>query len=317
MADSARTLGLFRGVLEDGDARPVVGARIAFEGADEQATSGPDGGFGLALAAGAGTAFLRVSDRGREYRVAAARDETDRVRVVLVPPDGVPLRVLTPGSSPVPRRFGWQALRRTETGLEPGPVGIRVRPALRRPRVGSGALRAGGVGGAVPADRPRGRRDRRGDLPAAPDARGLAPRLLGRRPRAVTPVGEPRAGALVTARSEGARHLASVRPHDAPTPTPEGAGGSRDCPPADTRCSRARRRCDPRDRDDDEPSRPRGAIGRSRRLTARRLAFARRPYFPSALRRAAICCSSAAICCFSPSDGSRSSAAFRSALASS
>lgn len=128
MTDASRTLGLFRGLLEDGDARPVAGARIAFDGGEEQATSGPDGTFGLHIPAGSGTAFLRVVDRTREYRVATSRDETDRARIVLVPPDGVPLRVLTPGSSPVPRHFGWQALRRTEAGLEAGPVGEASAP---------------------------------------------------------------------------------------------------------------------------------------------------------------------------------------------
>lgn len=202
MADSARTQGLFHGVLEDGDARPVVGARIAFEGADEQATSGPDGGFGLALAAGAGSAFLRVSDRGREYRVAAARDETDRVRVVLVPPDGVPVRVLTPGSSPVPRRFGWQALRRTETGLEPGPAGFASAPrfAVRGLAPGRYALVVWAgpflpivhegveIDGAISQPLLTLEVSRRGSSVAG---------------RVVTPVGEPRAGAIVTARSEG------------------------------------------------------------------------------------------------------------------
>lgn len=118
----------FRGLLEDGDARPVVGARLTFEGGDEHATSGPDGGFGLPTPAVTGVAVLRVLDRGREYRVAVARDGAERVRVVLVPPDGVPVRVLTPGSAPVPRHFGWQALVRTPAGLVPGPSGEATAP---------------------------------------------------------------------------------------------------------------------------------------------------------------------------------------------
>lgn len=128
MADSSGSPGPLRGFLEDGDARPVVGARLTVEGGDEHATSGPDGGFGLPLPVGGGPATLRVHDRGREYRVVVAREGGERVRVVLVPPDGVPLRVLTPGSAPVPRHFGWQALARTPAGLVPGPSGEATAP---------------------------------------------------------------------------------------------------------------------------------------------------------------------------------------------
>lgn len=201
MADVSRTLGLFRGLLEDGEARPVVGARISFEGEGEQATSGPDGAFGLHIPAGSGTAFLRISDRTREYRVVAARDDSARVRIVLVPPDGVPLRVLTPGSSPVPRRFGWQALRRTANGLEAGPVGEATAPrfAVRGLTPGRYALVVW-AGPFLPIVHEGVEID--GSISLALVTLEVSLRGSSVAGRVLSRDGEPRAGALVTARPE-------------------------------------------------------------------------------------------------------------------
>jgi len=117
------------GILEDGDGRPVVGAGLTLERGDDEARTGSDGSFRLRLPAHSGpTAILSVVDRGRRYRLPIPTEEPERVRAVIVPPDGVPLRVLTPGSAPVPRRFGWQALRRTATGLTEGPSGDAGAP---------------------------------------------------------------------------------------------------------------------------------------------------------------------------------------------
>jgi hypothetical protein len=200
--DASRTLGLFRGVLEDGDARPVSGARISFDGGEEQATSGPDGTFGLHIPAGSGTAFLRVSDRTREYRLATSRDETDRARIVLVPPDGVPLRVLTPGSSPVPRHFGWQALRRTAHALEAGPVGEATAPrfAVRGLVPGRYALVVW-AGPFLPIVVEGIEID--GALSLSLVTLELSRRGASVAGRVLSPQGEPRAGVLVTARGDG------------------------------------------------------------------------------------------------------------------
>jgi hypothetical protein len=131
-----------RGVLEDGDGRPVAGARVRCDGAADEAASGPDGSFGLRVPPGRAAYVLRVVDRGREARVLVAADAPEGVRVVAVPPDAIPLRVLTPANAPVPTRFGWQALRRTAAGLVPGPVGDATAPrfAVRGLEPGTWAL---------------------------------------------------------------------------------------------------------------------------------------------------------------------------------
>ncbi len=136
------------GVLEDGDGRPVGGAAVSLESgvperAGDEARTGSDGAFRLRLPPGAGPAVtLAVTDRGRRFRLPVPTDDPERVRAVIVPADGVPLRVLTPGSAPVPRRFGWQALRRTSTGLVEGPSGDAGSPrfAVRGLAPGSYAL---------------------------------------------------------------------------------------------------------------------------------------------------------------------------------
>lgn len=131
------------GILEDGDGRPVVGASLTLERSDDEARSASDGSFRLRLPVGGGTtAILCVADRGRRYRLPIPTEEPDRIRAVVVPPDGIPLRVLTPGSAPVPRRFGWQALRRTATGLAEGPSGEAGTPrfAVRGLEPGTYAL---------------------------------------------------------------------------------------------------------------------------------------------------------------------------------
>jgi hypothetical protein len=199
---SATTRPLLRGVVEDGDGRPVPGARLRFEGADETATTGADGSFGLPIPSGRAGSVLGVSDRGREYRIATAGEPAERARIVLVPPDGVPLRVLTPGSAPVPRRFGWQALRRTEQGLEAGPVGDATSPrfAVRGLRPGRYELvvwagpflpvLVGGVELDGSVSRPL--------LTLEVSRRGAS--VAG---RVLTPRGEPRAGASVRLHLEG------------------------------------------------------------------------------------------------------------------
>ena len=147
MPPAPQSLGpVLRGILEDGDGRPVPGARVLFEGGADEAVSGADGAFGLRLpvepSAGA-LAALRVTDRGREASVPVATDVLDRVRVVVTPPDAVPLRVLTPASAPVPTRFGWQALVRGADGqLVAGPSGDATAPrfAVRGLPAGTYAL---------------------------------------------------------------------------------------------------------------------------------------------------------------------------------
>ncbi len=136
MVSAERTLV---GLLEDGEGCAIAGATVALERglhdaapADrdrDEARTAPDGSFRLRVAPGSGpTAVLSVADRGRRHRLPVPVDGAERVRAVIVPPDGVPLRVLTPGTSPVPRRFGWQALRRTPAGLVEGPSGDATAP---------------------------------------------------------------------------------------------------------------------------------------------------------------------------------------------
>lgn len=110
---------LLRGVLEDGDARPLSGARIACEGSDEETRAAADGTFALRVPSGRPVVVLAVSDRGRAHRVIVATDAPDGLRVVVVPADAVPLRVLTPATAPVPTRFGWFALREGEPRAAP------------------------------------------------------------------------------------------------------------------------------------------------------------------------------------------------------
>jgi hypothetical protein len=125
---------VLRGVLEDGDARPVGGARIRVE-ADvregrrgDEAISGADGRFGVRVPDGADALVLLVLDRGHELRLRVSSDAVDPVRVVATPPDAVPVRVLTPGTAPVPTRFGWQSLHRTPEGLVVGATGEATAP---------------------------------------------------------------------------------------------------------------------------------------------------------------------------------------------
>jgi hypothetical protein len=133
--DRPATVGrVLRGVLEDGDARPVGGARIRVEadGPDgrpgDEAISGADGRFSVHVPGGADAAVLLVAERGHELRLLVAADATDPVRVVATPPDAVPVRALTPGTAPVPTRFGWQALRRSPGGLVAGATGDATAP---------------------------------------------------------------------------------------------------------------------------------------------------------------------------------------------
>jgi len=202
VTDAHAPRGLLRGVLEDGDGRPVAGARLHLEGSDDHATSGPDGGFGLSVPTGSKAGLLRVFDRGRDYRIEAGLDAAERTRIVLVPPDGVPMRVFTPGSSPVPRHYGWQALRRTARGLEAGPIGDATSPrfAVRGLEPGRYALVVWAgpflpvvlegveVDGVVSRPLLTIEVSRRGSSVAG---------------RALTPRGEPRTGVLVTVRPEG------------------------------------------------------------------------------------------------------------------
>lgn len=132
---------VLRGILEDGDGRAVPGARVACEGGDDETRAAADGTFALRLPAGRPLVVLAVTDRGRAHRVLVATDAPDGVRVVVVPADAVPLRVLTPATSPVPTRFGWFALRADEpraeafgdapeiaASLVPGPSGEATSP---------------------------------------------------------------------------------------------------------------------------------------------------------------------------------------------
>lgn len=128
MSADAATDRVLRGMLEDGDARPLPGARVRVEGGADEAISGPDGGFGVRVVPGRAAQVLRVVDRGREARIVVSSDAPEGVRVVVVPPDAVPLRVLTPANAPVPTRFGWQALRHGPGGLEAGAVGDAPAP---------------------------------------------------------------------------------------------------------------------------------------------------------------------------------------------
>ncbi len=122
----ARTL---HGVAEDGDGRPLVGVRVSFDGARAEAQTGADGGFSIEKPPAGGAATAVVVDRLRVWRVPAPSTEGDRLRLVVSPPDGFPVRVLTPGSAPVPTRYGWTALVRGDDGrLSEGPSGEAAGP---------------------------------------------------------------------------------------------------------------------------------------------------------------------------------------------
>lgn len=142
MAADAATDRVLRGMLEDGDARPLAGARVRVEGGGDEAIAGPDGGFGVRVVPGRAAQVLRVTDRGREVRLVVSSDAPEGVRIVVVPPDAVPFRVLTPANAPVPTRFGWQALRHVGDGLEAGSLGDAPAPrfAARGLAPGSYAL---------------------------------------------------------------------------------------------------------------------------------------------------------------------------------
>lgn len=134
MAAESTAGRVVRGVVEDGEGRAVAGARVRAEAGGEEATAGADGAFVLRVpgpaepAADEAPLVLRVADRGRDTVVAVPADARDALRVVAVPPDAVAVRVLTPGTAPVPARFGWQALRHAETGLVGGPTGDATTP---------------------------------------------------------------------------------------------------------------------------------------------------------------------------------------------
>lgn len=133
---------VLRGRLEDGDGRPVAGARLRAEGGDEEARSGADGGFGLRVSSRRAVHALEVVDRGGTVRVLVAADAPEGVRVVVAGTDAVPLRVLTPATAPVPTRFGWLALQHGPGGLVAGPVGDATAPrfAVRGLSPGTWAL---------------------------------------------------------------------------------------------------------------------------------------------------------------------------------
>lgn len=122
------------GVVEDGDGRPLSGVRVSFEGDEarghaREAQTGPDGAFSIPLPAGFPATTAVVVDRLRVWRVPVAPAEGERLRIVLAPPDCVPVRVLTPGAAPVPTRYGWTALRRDLGGsLVEGPSGVAAGP---------------------------------------------------------------------------------------------------------------------------------------------------------------------------------------------
>ncbi len=116
------------GILEDGDGRPVQSASVSVSGTAEPAVTAADGSFRLRGAARDPTATIQVQDRGRSWRLALPGDGGSRVRVVITPPDAVPLRVLTPGTAPVPARFGWTALRRGPEGLRESASGDASAP---------------------------------------------------------------------------------------------------------------------------------------------------------------------------------------------
>lgn len=128
MVPEATADPVLRGRLEDGDARPLVGARVRCDGGTDEALSGPDGSFGIRAVAGRAAQVLVVVDRGREARIVVSSDAPEGVRVVVVPADAVPVRVLTPANAPVPTRFGWQALRHAPHGLVAGPIGDGLAP---------------------------------------------------------------------------------------------------------------------------------------------------------------------------------------------
>jgi hypothetical protein len=99
----------------------MPGATLAAEGGPS-ATTGADGSFRLP-APGAAAAEVVATSSGVARRLAVPADGGSRARLVFAAPDEVPLRVLTPGTAPVPARFGWTALLRTPSGLREGPSG--------------------------------------------------------------------------------------------------------------------------------------------------------------------------------------------------
>ena len=125
MSDTESTLS---GRVEDAEGRPLVGVEIAYETARESSRTGPDGKFVLRGSAGSDPAIVVVRDGSRMFRVPVEGGSGERVRIVAAPPDVLPLGVLTPGSAPVPTRFGWLALTRGEGGYAAGPSGEAHTP---------------------------------------------------------------------------------------------------------------------------------------------------------------------------------------------
>jgi hypothetical protein len=216
--DPSPTDAELRGVLEDADGRPIAGARLHLEGGADEVRTGPDGGFRLReTAAGSGRSLL-VEVRGGEVRVAVPAEPVERLRVVGVPADAIPVRVLTPATAPVPTRYGWQALRRTDEGLESGPFGTATVPrfAVRGLAPGTWALVVWG-GPFLPAVAE----------PIVLDGRTTPPLVtveVSRRGasvagRVLSPAGQPRSGARVEARprdaSLGLQSLRTVCTSDA------------------------------------------------------------------------------------------------------
>src|SRR5205814_7522195 len=60
---------VLRGLLEDGDGRPLAGARVRAEAGGPDATTAPDGRFSLRLPAGDGPVALRVAEHGHDLRL--------------------------------------------------------------------------------------------------------------------------------------------------------------------------------------------------------------------------------------------------------
>jgi hypothetical protein len=102
------------GVVEDADGRPLSGAWVGIGAAGAGVVVGADATFRLEPGGTSDDLVVRV--HGREIRVAAGAEPGDRIRVAFAPPDAVPLRVLTPGSAGVPRRYAWTAFRRPPDG---------------------------------------------------------------------------------------------------------------------------------------------------------------------------------------------------------
>ena len=126
------------GRVEDADGRPLVGAEVQVEGRPEAARTGAGGQFSLRTVPAAGPTVLVVQDGRRTARVPVDPREGGSLRVVAAPPDVVPVCVLTPGSAPVPARFGWMALTSRGAGLVAGPAGEAPSP-----RFAAGSLAAG------------------------------------------------------------------------------------------------------------------------------------------------------------------------------